>query len=120
MGLMFLLAACGTQDPVCTEEFRVYGVFVTDTAGSLLPGLEYSVRIANLGQDFEVDSLAAAASGGFYPVITDAEGALVGQSGSLVEFTATDSMVTAEADFLFVAGVCHVEKVSGPDTVVAQ
>ncbi len=112
--------ACGSgSGPACTAEFRIFGVYVTDGAGVLLPGLDHSVTITNLGQQIEVDSLAAEAAGGFYPILTDAEGSLLGQSGSLVRFIATDSIVTATGDFLFVAGTCHVEKVSGPDTVVA-
>lgn len=113
--------ACGSEDALnCTEEFRIYGVYVVDGAGFVLPGLEYTVTISNLGHEVEVDSTVAPSANGWYPLVTDAEGALLGQTGSLVRFEGTNGTLTTSGDYLFVAGLCHVEKLSGPDTLVAQ
>ena len=117
---VLLASACENEPLACTEEFRIYGVYVIDTAGVKMPGLDHSVTIANSGQRIGVDSTIAPPADGWYPLISDAEGGLLGPTGALVLFSATDGAVTAEGDFLFVAGACHVEKLSGPDTVVAQ
>ena len=105
--------------PICTLEFLVFGVYVVDGAGTTLPGLDYTVTISNLGHEVQVDSTIAPAADGWYPLVTDSEGALLGQTGSLVRYEGTNGTLTATGDFLFVAGVCHVEKLSGPDTLVA-
>jgi hypothetical protein len=125
LGFLGILAAAAlacesTTDLACTQEFRIYGVYVTDTAGVLLPGLDHSVIIRNIGQEIHVDSSVAQAADGWYPLISDTEGSVLGPTGALVTFVATDNTVTATGDFVFVAGPCHVEKLSGPDTVVAE
>lgn len=115
--------ACGEgAGPVCTKEFRVFSVFVMDGTGTGILDLDYTVTISNLGRRVELDStvLAAAVGDGWYPVMTDAQGSLLGQTGSLVRFEGTNGALTTRGDYLFVAGVCHVEKLSGPDTLVAQ
>lgn len=106
--------------PVCTLEFRIFGVYVVDGAGTTVPGLNYNVTISNLGHEVEIDSTVAPAADGWYPLVSDAEGSLLGQTGSLVRFDGTNGTLTATGDFLFIAGVCHVEQLSGPDTLIAQ
>jgi len=112
--------ACGSGGGLnCTAEFRIFGVEVVDAGGLALPGLNYTVVLSNLGNRIEIDSSVAPAADGWYPLVSDSEGSLLGQAGSLVRFEGTNGTVTARGDFLFVAGVCHVEKVSGADTLVA-
>jgi hypothetical protein len=121
IALSITAVACSSENALnCTEEFRIYGVYVVDGAGFVLPGLDYTVTISNLGHEVEVDSTVAPPANGWYPLVTDAQGALLGQTGSLVRFDGTDGTLTTTGDYLFVAGLCHVEKLSGPDTLVAQ
>ncbi len=117
---MVTAAACGSEPLACTAEFRVYGITVLDGGGAPVPDLDPTVTLVRTGQEIVPDTTLASRANGFYVVLTDAQGSILGQTGRQVRFSGTNGIVSTSADFVFAAGVCHVEKISGPDTLVAQ
>ncbi|NNF58200.1 MAG: hypothetical protein HKN04_08150, partial [Rhodothermaceae bacterium] len=57
---------------------------------------------------------------GHYPVTSDAHIDLLAEDGDPVLFHAEGDGLVAEATFRFAGGPCHVEKLAGPETIVAE
>ena len=111
-------SACGTQ--VCTALFATVGVHFTDKQGSPMVVRDYTV--------FNVSSNKLIFSGapnvdlvpGYYVVASDSNIKDFSSNGDNIKVSATDPATgqTKTADFKISGGCnCHVEKVSGPDTV---
>jgi len=111
-------SACGTQ--VCTALFATVGVHFTDKQGSPMVIQDYTV--------FNVSSNKLIFSGapnvdlvpGYYVVASDSNIKDFSSNGDNIKVSATDPATgqIKTADFKISGGCnCHVEKVSGPDTV---
>lgn len=102
----------------CTEEFRTWAVVVADDALTPIEGLEVDVTRASTGERLpygepmlEPGSYRIMDDGMTDELETDGETILVEGAGEGISF---------EAEYVFGTDAqrCHVEKVSGPDTVV--
>lgn len=126
-GLVFLsctVIACSGDpdltDPIaCTEEFRSWGVVVINAAGEPIDGL--TVRVVRASSGALLPYGDAAFSAGGYRIMDDGMAASIRIEGEIIEASATGGGATFDAAWEFGADAwrCHVEKLSGPDTVTA-
>ena len=120
--LVIGLASCLDSDPslpcACTLEFRFFTVGVVDAAGQPAEGVSISVRRVSDGALLTVNSSLGQGSG-VYVILTDGNIQDVSEAGTTVEVVGTlgDMGFTAEYVFDRDACQCHVNKISGPDTV---
>ena len=118
-----VLACSGTPDPTepiaCTEEFRSWSVVVVDGAGDPIDGLTLQVVRASTGAQLPYGD--AAYSAGSYRIMDDGMAASIRIEGETIEASSAGGSGTFDAAWEFGADVwrCHVEKLSGPDTVTA-
>lgn len=101
---------------LCELNSMEYAVTIVDDAGDPVVGLEHAVAIERTGQ-----ALPALSWENRYTLISDQEKHLIDSRGELLLFTATDGQRAVSADYVVdVPGSCrcHVNKVSGPDTLV--
>ena len=113
-------AACSVPAApcVCTLEFRIFTVTVLNASGEPAEGVSISVRRVSDGADLtEPNDLLP--TPGVYVILTDGNRDDVSENGTAVEVVGTlgDTGFTAEYVFDRDACNCHVNKVSGPDTV---
>jgi hypothetical protein len=129
LGLLSVLVApvtgsCGlfgADDCTCTLEFRQYVVRVVDSAETPVVGLQPIVTVVRTGQ--EIDNRRYRLDDGYYTIISDAQRRAIDPDGELLRFSAVSDERSASADYVFdIPGPCgcHVNRVSGPDTVVLQ
>ena len=126
-GLVFLsctVIACSGDpdltDPIaCTEEFRSWSVVVVDTAGNPVDGLTVQVVRTSTGEQLPYGG--AAFSAGSYRIMDDGMAAAIRIEGETIEAGTSGGGATFDAAWEFGADAwrCHVEKLSGPDTVTA-
>ena len=119
---VFSLIACGDlSDPkVCTANFVIVQVVVTDSQGTLLDGLSHRTVHFKTGSRVVLDSIHASGHfPGSYVVITDNERHLVSEEGDELGFVAWDEDWVATATFVVGFDGCHIVKRAGPDTVIA-
>lgn len=125
---LYLVLAGGTlpacddgQGVVCTAEFRSITVTVVDTLGS--PVGDATVTATNLrtGTLLGPTSLALLTPG-TYVIVDDGSRDKLREAGDSVRVTAgrDASPVTTATYFISVPAGCHVEKVSGPDTLAVR
>ncbi len=123
-GLLLVLgvASCLDSDPslpcACTLEFRFFTVTVVDNAGQPAEGVSISVRRVSDGAVLNQDS-SLGQGPGVYVILTDSNIQDVTEAGTTVEVLGTlgDMGFTAEYIFDRDACQCHVNKISGPETV---
>lgn len=128
--LALLVAACQpaaeTPERVCTMEFRTIGVTVVDSTGAPVASAAVdvireatgeSVVCASEGQEGCVQPAASSGvqGGGNFEVMTDA--VPVSEAGETFRVVARHDGLEAEAPFQIGFDGCHVEKLSGPDTL---
>lgn len=123
IGLLAVLGA-GCSGPeaaqVCTAEFRSYTVTAVDTAGAPVNGLTVDVVILRTGKH-PTPGLLALYTPGTYAILDDGARNELLPSGDPVRVVGTKGALGFQADYRFdVPGGCHVNKVSGPDTVVVR
>ena len=121
--LLFFAAGGASCSPpatpcICTLEFRIFTVTVVDAAGEPAEGVSISVRRVSDGADLTQPNDLVQGPG-VYVIMTDGNGDDVSQDGTAVEVVGTlgDTGFTAEYNFSRDACGCHVNKISGPDTV---
>lgn len=108
------------SDPIaCTEEFRSWNVIVVDSAGAPIDGLTVRVLRAATGEPLPYGG--ASFSAGSYRIMDDGMTASIRIDGETIEAGTSGGGATFDAAWEFGADAwrCHVEKLSGPDTVVA-
>jgi len=108
----------GCDECICETYSAEYAVTIVDDAGDPVVGLEHSVRIVRTGQ-----TLPALFWEERYSLISDQERHLINPYGERLRFTATDGQTMVTADYVVdVPGRCHchVNNVSGPDTLVSD
>ena len=111
-----MLAKDSCFEVACTDELRTVIVHVTDAAGTPISGLQPTSTIdghsVNVAQGSEFDP-------GSYAVISDAELHLIGDTAD-VTFDVSSAQGSASATFEISTEPCHchINRVSGPTTLV--
>ncbi len=106
---------------ICTEEFKVYTVKVIDRNKRPLDSLRVRIYNPSTGRDFDIEQTYAPYESGVYVVMTDAYTHSLQEGGEAVIFEAENDTLSASGQFYFTTDDCrcHVEKISGPDTLMA-
>lgn len=109
------------QDCICTEEYRSYLVTIVDTLGVPVDSLNITIK-DNDGDELNVLQDPHTFGAGKYTVLNDFFTEMFCACGTTqkVYFSATDGSRIAKGEFMFNADECrcHINKVSGPDTLV--
>lgn len=109
----------GTQLIVCTEEFRILSVTVVDGTGAPVDSLDLSVVRTRDGFTFDIGQ-DLAFDAGQYVIFDDGFKDEVTPAGEAIQVTATKDGVSVTGSYVIATDPlgCHIEKVSGPDTLV--
>lgn len=127
ISFIFVIVAvsCSTvdEDCMCTEEYRFFLVTVIDTLGVPVDSLNVIVR-DNDGNELDVQQESHPFGAGKYTVLNDSFTHIMCACGTpqLIYFSATDGNRVANGEFLFNTDECkcHINKVSGSDTLVLR
>jgi hypothetical protein len=120
-GCSFLLPGSRTDDPVaCTMEFRMVTVTVVDAAGRPVTGLDASTRNERTGEVLDPGDEPFLGEQGIYLVATDAHRARLSRGGDPLAFRASGRGLLAGGTFRVGADACHIQRLAGPDTLVAR
>ena len=122
--LSFLACTTDVNDCICSTEFRTYDVIVLDSSGNPIDSLV--IRITDsFGKEFS-------SNGSFFNPAYNSEGKYWIMDDSYIqEFSIRPATIflegtkdnkSIEAAFLFNTDECkcHISKLAGPDTVIAQ
>ena len=126
IGTVLSLAACSDdacETVACTMEFRTFSVAVVNEAGEPVTGLAPVVTMVRTGEELDLPDMGPGdPESGVYLVMTDGNAALIQQDEEPVRFTATTGQLSVTGDFVFGMTMCrcHVEQLSGPDTLVMR
>jgi hypothetical protein len=121
ISVSLLLSSCATEteDCICTQEFRLIRVLVVDESGSPVEGLNST--ITNLeGKFYNMEDVYS--SSGYYAVMSDEYVHDFSNAARKIFFTASSDSGIANGEFLINTDrcQCHVQKVSGPDTLLLR
>lgn len=120
--IILTVVSCSTvdEDCMCTEEYRFYLVTVVDTLGVPVDSLTVTIRDKD-GDELDVVQESYAFGPGKYTVLNDSFTQMFCACGTVqkVYFSAADGNRVAAGEFLFNTDECkcHINKVSGPDTL---
>ncbi len=117
-----ILVACNDQSPIsCTRILVSINVLIVDAAGQGVTGLESRTVVLRTGQRiYGAPEIELPPGGPVYPVVADTDVDHIRPRGDSLAFVAFDSTRTAAAVFVVdIPDQCHVNKVSGPDTLLA-
>lgn len=121
--IIFLLVT-GCEDspvnpPVCTAEFVVINVRVTDTDGEAVENASINIIEASSGDTVQVCETYECAKGsmGYYTIFHDGLMNKVSSGGDTYTVSGTAAEGSFREDFVFAKNACHVFKKSGHDTV---
>lgn len=118
--LLVLLACGGNDEPVaCTEEFRVATVYVEDASAAAVSDASVKTYLVRTGELVPVTSIMDLVPG-HYVILDDNATRLIRSDPEPFRVTAERGGGTpVEALYTFRAPQgCHIEKVSGPDTLM--
>ena len=122
IALLFPSCTTDVKDCACTEDFPTYLITVIDSSGNPVDSL--ITRITNShGIEFSSHgSYSSFSSEGKYWIMDDSYKNEFTIRPTTIFFEGTNENASAEAAFLFNTDECkcHVFKLAGPDTVVAQ
>jgi hypothetical protein len=111
------------EDCICTEEYRTFLVTVVDTLGFPVDSLDVAIRDKD-GDELNVQQDPYYLGTGKYTVLNDSFTHIMCTCGSsqAIYFSATDEIRTANGIFSFNTDKCrcHINKISGPDTLVLK
>jgi hypothetical protein len=120
--LVFLSCITDVKDCICPTEFRGYNITIIDTSGNPVDSLV--TRITNSrGREFTpYGSYYQHSLEGKYWIMDDLYKNEFTIRPTSIFFEAAKESVTVEAAFLFNTDECkcHVNKIAGPDIIVAQ
>lgn len=110
-------------DCICSEEFRSYLVTVVDTLGAPVDSLNVTIK-NKYGDELDVKQDPYFFDDGKYTVLNDSFTQLFCSCGTTqkIYFSATDGSRNASGEFMFNTDKCkcHINKVSGPDTLILK
>jgi hypothetical protein len=108
---------------MCTEEYRFFLVTVVDTLGLPVDSLDVTIRDKD-GDELDVLQESNPFGPGNYTVLNDSFTQLFCSctTPEIIYFSATDGGRIATGEYLFNTDKCrcHINKVSGPDTLVLR
>lgn len=111
------------EDCVCTEEYRTYIVTVVDTLGVPVDSLIVTIKDKD-GDELDVQQEPFYLDEGKYTVLNDSFTHIMCSCGTpqIIYFSATDGNRTATGEFMFNTDdcKCHINKISGSDTLVLR
>lgn len=120
---LLLAAACNDDDEqaACTEEFRTATVFVADANAQPVTDATVRTYLVRTGEPVPVTSIIDLIPG-YYVILDDNATRLIPSGVEQFRVTASRGGGPAtEAIYGFGAPQgCHIEKVSGPDTLVVS
>jgi hypothetical protein len=123
--ILLIFSSCSDleEDCVCTEEYRTYLVTVVDTLGIPVDSLDITIKDKD-GGELDVQQESYYLGEGKYTVLNDSFTHNMCSCGTpqTIYFSATDGNRTANSEFSFNTDKCkcHINKVSGPDTLVLR
>ena len=122
---IFCFYSCSTieKDCLCTAEYRFYLVTIVDTLGVPVDSLAVTIKDKD-GGELSVQQETNIFGAGKYTVLTDSFAKMFCSCGTpgKIYFTATDSIRTASGEYFFNTDECkcHINKISGQDTLVLK
>lgn len=122
---VIVLFSCSTvdEDCLCTEEYRFFLVTVVDTLGVPVDSLNVTIRDKD-GDELNVVQDPYPFGAGKYTVLNDSFTQMFCSctTPEKIYFSATDGNRIAAGEYLFNTDKCrcHINKVSGPDTLVIR
>ena len=121
--MLLSLAACGDDGMpggACTASFAMVGVTVVDGAGQPVSGATVTATLVRTGQTLVPTTLMLTVPG-TYVLVDDGSTQLIRRSGDGVQAHIVKDALSGTADYVFaVADGCHINKVSGPDSVTLE
>lgn len=121
---LFLISCSVLEDDcLCTTEYRYYLVTVVDTLGAPVDSLTVSVKDKN-GSELNISQENQIFGSGNYIVFNDSFTSMfvsVTDTEKII-FTAADGVRNVIGEYLFDTDRCrcHINKISGPDTLVIK
>jgi hypothetical protein len=121
--LVMALISCSTvdEDCMCTEEYRFYLVTIVDTLGVPVDSLNVTIRDKD-GDELDVMQESHLFGLGKYTALNDSFTQMFCSCTipEKIYFSATDGNRIASGEYFFNTDECrcHINKVSGPDTLV--
>ena len=120
--LIIAAVSCSTvdEDCMCTEEYRFFLVTVVDTLGIPVDSLAITIKDKD-GDELDVLQETHPFGAGKYTVLNDSFTQMFCACGTpeKIYFSATDRSRVANGEFMFNTDECkcHINKISGPDTL---
>ena len=120
-----LLAAAGCADDsmpggICTASFATITVTVGDGQSQPVTGASVTATLVRTGETLVPTTLMLTVPG-TYALVDDGSTHLIRRSGDAVQARLEKGALSVTADYVFaVADGCHVNKVSGPDSVTLE
>jgi len=119
----FLSCSSVDEDCMCTEEYRFFLVTVVDTLGIPVDSLDVTIRDKD-GDELNVVQDPHPFGAGKYTVLNDSFTQMFCSctTPEKIYFSASDGIRIAAGEYLFNTDKCrcHINKVSGPDTLVIR
>jgi hypothetical protein len=125
--LVFLLLALpslscleDSDDCICTEEFRMITVFVIDESNKPVEGLVTTIKDEQ-GKVYDLSGYPPFFTG-YYTVLTDVQINDFSTIKKKILFNGQSDSLEVNGEFLINTDKCkcHINKVSGPDTLVLK
>lgn len=121
LSLSLIISSCTTETEncICTQEFRVVIVLVMDESGSPVVGLTSTVS-DDKGGLFNFDGEYPLS--GYYTVMSDKYVNKFSTLPGRIFFTASSDSTIANGEYLINTDrcKCHIQKISGPDTLIIR
>lgn len=113
------LLGCDQQsEAVCTALFAVATVTVVDSTAAPAAAATVTSTLIRTGETLTPTTVMDFVTG-VYPILDDGAVPKLQSAGDSIRVHAAQGSATAEAIYRFtVPGGCHIERVSGPDTLV--
>ena len=109
----------GGSDGACTASFAIHTVRIEDGAGSPVSGASVTAVLARTGEVLQPTTLSLMTEG-VYVVVDDGSTHLIRRQGDQVDVRVTSGSASRDLGYVFATDGCHVNKVSGPDTVTLE
>ena len=123
--LCLFLVSCSGSDPIvcedkaCSMEFRMVTVKFIDDSGNAQIVKDYSAVNKRTGRSMTQTSTMGGQ--GIYVVASDSDLTDLSEKGDIVLVTATNPKNNTKVQAEFVIGgglcICHISKISGPETI---
>jgi hypothetical protein len=117
--LFFLSCSSVVKDCYCTDEFRMYTVTVLDLNGNRVGDLQTRVQNTVTGRIYKFET-SLYFEEGIYPVMDDTFTQEFTTQPEEIIFSGTKDDKSVEGSYLFNSDECncHVNKITGPDTLI--